>query len=295
MNSFDRKFGPDFFESLPTVPGVYRMLNQDEKVVYVGKAKNLRRRLGQYRNAKRCKRDRKMLAILKSASRIVFETCATDLDAVLLETRLIQELKPRWNVAGAFSFLYPMVGIAEAGTGRLLFCLSTLPEQFPEFSFHGAYRSREITRDAFFALMRLLRYVGHAIPKGQLGTDPGKRYSYVVGFRQIPPGWVELWDQFFRGQSNRALEELILALLENAGARSIAAEVQDGIDALKRFWKHEAQALEKARRMTGLAIYPVPQKERDLLFLKYRNPSLDFGKSGESGKTGSPRPAAPLD
>ena len=48
---------------------------------------------------------------------------------------------------------------------RLKFLSSdAVRDQYPGFEFHGAYRSRKITGDAFFALMRLLRFVGHLNP-----------------------------------------------------------------------------------------------------------------------------------
>ena len=95
----------------PPVPGVYSFFNSDEKIIYVGQSKNLRRRLGQYKNAKRVKRHSKMRKILSEASRLEYEVCASPLEAEILETQLIQRLRPKWNVMGAFYFLYPMIGM----------------------------------------------------------------------------------------------------------------------------------------------------------------------------------------
>ena len=72
------------------------MYDQAQQLIYVGKAKNLRRRLSQYRHAKRLKKHSKMRSIIKAAERIEHEVCATELDAFLLETRLIQAHRPRW-------------------------------------------------------------------------------------------------------------------------------------------------------------------------------------------------------
>src|SRR5688500_8733930 len=109
MKKFDRKFGVEFLPNLPACPGVYRVLNDEGQTVYVGKAKNLRRRLAQYRNAKRCKAHRKMRSIIGDAAKIEWEIYPSDLEACLQEAKLIQTLRPRWNVAGAFAFLYPLV------------------------------------------------------------------------------------------------------------------------------------------------------------------------------------------
>ena len=66
------------------------------------------------------------------------------------------------------------------------------------------------------------------------------------------------------------MEELILNLVENAGARRNPSKVQESLDELKRFWKHEVLTLSKARKATGCVEWPVPQYQRDLMFLSYR-------------------------
>ena len=265
MRAFDKKFGAEFVAELPPTPAVYRIYAADGALIYVGKAKNLRRRLGQYRNAKRRKKHFKMRQIVADAARIEFDLCASDLEACLLEARLIQDHRPRWNTAGAFFFLYPLVGIRfEAGVTR--FCYTTQPESFPEFEFHGAYRSRGITGGAFWALAELLGYVGHRVPRDRKRVVP--KYSYVVGFRQLPEPWMPKWREFLKGDSREAMELLVLALVENAGARRKGKEIQQALNRLKIFWRFEACSLKRVRETTGYGAYPVPQKERDFIYLK---------------------------
>lgn len=104
MRLFDRKLGEDFLLSVPTSPGIYRIYDNQSQLIYVGKAKNLKRRIGQYRNAKRRKKHQKMQKIIQNADRIQFDICASELDAELMETQLIQAFRPKWNTAGAFFF-----------------------------------------------------------------------------------------------------------------------------------------------------------------------------------------------
>src|SRR5690606_25512822 len=110
--TFDRKFGPQSLLQIPNSAGVYRFYDDSNSVIYVGKAKNLRRRLSQYRNARRLKAHRRMNQIVREASRVEFEVCQNEKEALLLENRLIQELKPKWNISGAYSFLYPFIGFS---------------------------------------------------------------------------------------------------------------------------------------------------------------------------------------
>lgn len=267
LKKFDQKFGDDFIRQLPTLPGVYLIRDHSDELIYVGKAKNLKRRLAQYRNAKRCKKHHKMRAIVSDAASVEHRVCSSELDALLLETQLIQEHRPRWNVAGAFFFLYPMVGIREDHLG-IWFCYTAEPEKYSEFQFSGAFRSRLITGEAFFSLMKLLPYIGHRITAP---VKSGNRSGYVFGFRRIPKNWIALLESFWRGNSKAALETLALELVENAAARRKAAEVQELLNHLVRFWKHEALPLARAMSQDGRVGYPVPQRERDILFLKARS------------------------
>src|SRR5438094_5253797 len=213
--NFDLKFGAEFLESVPGSPGVYLVYDRQDDLIYVGKAKNLKRRLSPYRNTLQRKKHRRMRGIVKEAARIEIQCAQTDLDACLTEAILIQKHRPRWNIVGAYSFLYPLIGIRSAN-GNIEFCMTTTPEavlkECPGFEFHGAFRSRRITGDAFFALMRLLRFVGHVNPSKRRSGLP--RYSYIFSFRRLPSSWAGIWASFYKGESGLAMEELTLNLGE---------------------------------------------------------------------------------
>ena len=270
MRTFDRKFGPDFISGVPPEPGIYRLYDGTGVVIYVGKARNLRRRLAQYRATGRTKKDRKRRALVRLAHRIDWQVCASELEASLTEVELIQTLRPRRNIAAAFSFLYPFIGIKVDG-GETRFCLTTSPEAFAAFEVHGAFRSRDITREAFFALMRLLRLVAHPTARRRRERQRVPRYSHVFAFRRFPRDWPDLWRALLRGASRAALEELSLRLLDHAAARARGAAVEADLRALERFFDAEASTLAAAIAATGYAGYPVPQRDRDALFLRYRN------------------------
>ena len=275
MRTFDRAFGKEKLALTPESPGIYRFYDEAGALIYVGKAKNLRRRLAQYRNAKRRKKHAKMRKIVAEAVRLEHETCADEFAALRLETEWIQTHRPKWNVAGAFFFLYPMIGIARDGT-ILRLCYTTMPDVLPGFSFHGAFRSRERTKDAFFALTELLRLLGHVESRPRrsrriaiaAGPERAPRGSaYVYGFRQIPESFAERLDAFFRGENLSALEELAVLLLERPTAVARRLETQERLRAVRLFWRHEAQALKRARESAGFDAYPVSQRDRDQVFI----------------------------
>lgn len=270
VRTFDRKFGAGFLAGVPSAPGVYSLYDATGALLYVGKARDLRRRLAQYRTTRWSKKARKRRRLVSAAARIAWECCASELEASLAEIRLIQTLRPRENITGAFPFLYPFVGVHADGR-ETHFCLTTSPAAFPAFELHGAFRSRAVTREAFFALVRLLRFVGHAAARRRRGRTTTPRHSHVRTFRRLPSDWPAMWSGFLRGASRDALEHLCLCLLEHAGARARSTEVQDDLRALQRFFDDEASPLARALAATGYPAYPVPQTDRDALFLSYRD------------------------
>ena len=269
MRAFDRTFGADFLAGVPAAPGVYRFHDAVGGLLYIGKAANLRRRLAQYRLAGRRKAERKRRALVRAAARITWEVSESPLAAALAEIRLIQTLRPPGNVATAYPFLYPFVGLHVEGD-ETYFCLTTSPAAFPGVAFHGAFRSRDVTREAFYCLVDLLRYVGHPVPRHRCRRLGAARHSVVRGFRRLPAGSAAAWAGLLRGESRAALEALALRLVEHAGARARRTEIRDALRAIARFFEEEACALARVRAATGFADYPVPQLARDLLFTQSR-------------------------
>ena len=274
MRAFDRTFGADFLAGVPTAPGVYRFHDAAGGLLYVGKAANLRRRLAQYRLAGRRKKERKRRTLVRATARITWEVCGSPLAAALAEIRLIQTLRPPRNVASAYPFLYPFVGLHVEGD-ETYFCLTTSPEAFPAIAFHGAFRSREITREAFYRLVELLRYVGHPVPRHRCRRLGAARHSVVRGFRRLPAGSAAAWAGLLRGESRAALETLALRLVDHAGARARRGEIHEALRSIARFFDEEACALARVRTATGFAAYPVPQLARDLLFTQTRLQPLE--------------------
>ena len=95
--------GQSFFQQLPETPGVYLMHGADESVLYVGKAKSLRHRLGTYRVANPDRMPRRTLRLLRLVRRIVWEELADEQAALRREAELLLYLKPRFNRAGVWT------------------------------------------------------------------------------------------------------------------------------------------------------------------------------------------------
>ena len=86
----------DYLKTLDSSPGVYRMLDRESRVLYVGKARNLRARVSNYaRPAGHSPRIARMISMTAS---MMFLTTRTETEALLLEQNLIKQLKPKFNV-----------------------------------------------------------------------------------------------------------------------------------------------------------------------------------------------------
>lgn len=96
--------------TIPKAPGVYIMRDANERVVYVGKAKNLRDRVGTY-FSQPLGYTRKMDGLIESLSRIQVEVVGSELEALLLESQLIRRYQPRYNTALRSHEQYPFIRV----------------------------------------------------------------------------------------------------------------------------------------------------------------------------------------
>ena len=86
----------DYLKTLDSSPGVYRMLDRESRVLYVGKARNLRARVSNY--ARPSGHSPRIARMISMTASMMFLTTRTETEALLLEQNLIKQLKPKFNV-----------------------------------------------------------------------------------------------------------------------------------------------------------------------------------------------------
>ena len=86
----------DYLRTLDGSPGVYRMLDAEARVLYVGKARNLKARVSNY--ARPSGHSARIARMIRETASMMFLTTRTEVEALLLEQNLIKQLKPRYNV-----------------------------------------------------------------------------------------------------------------------------------------------------------------------------------------------------
>lgn len=103
-------------ENLPDCPGCYQYLNKEGVIIYVGKAKNLKRRVSSYFNKEQTGKTRVLVRLIADIRYIVVNTEA---DALLLENNLIKKHKPRYNVLLKDDKTYPSICISNDSFPRV--------------------------------------------------------------------------------------------------------------------------------------------------------------------------------
>ncbi len=98
----EQRLGRTFFRKAPRRPGVYLMRDAADNVLYVGKAKDLRQRLNNYRVANPDRMPRRHLRMVREVMRIEFQFCPTETLALAHEAQLLRSLKPKFNRAGVW-------------------------------------------------------------------------------------------------------------------------------------------------------------------------------------------------
>ena len=259
-----------FLEYIPSSPGVY-ILSEGEDILYVGKSKDLHQRLSQYKSASRRKKHRKMRTLFKVTTHISLHLCKDETEALLLENRFIQELEPPMNVAGAYYFLYPFIGVCRhpENPKQLNIIYSTDESALHEdnWQYYGCYRSRLDSKNAFHSLSFLLGLLGHEDSRAARQLVPAE-FTIVRCFRQIDSQLDQDLQDFLSGKTKHLLLRLAEALLEKPGARDKAKEVQLNLRSLARFYHNECQRLRQALQASDSTSATISQEDRDALFIR---------------------------
>jgi len=142
----------DIITSVPEAPGVYLIKNEDGEVIYVGKAKSLRKRLSSYLGRELSS---KTLAMMSHAADIDFRLCSSESLALLREANLIHRYKPKYNVSLRDDKSFPMVKISNEEFPAV--CITRKKENDGAHYF-GPYTSAGLLREALKIIRRQFPY-----------------------------------------------------------------------------------------------------------------------------------------
>jgi excinuclease ABC subunit C len=229
-------------KTIPLGPGVYRFLDTKSEVLYVGKARSLKKRVSSYFRPTGSALSPKVQALVSHIAGIEITLTHTESEALLLENNLIKSLRPRYNVVLRDDKSYPYIFVSEA-------------QEYPRLAFHrgakhekgryfGPYPSASAVRESLNLLQK-------AFPVRQCDDSFFRNRSrpclqYQIKRCSAPcVGYVEreqyLQDVrhamlFLEGKSRQVIEELVKKMEQAATSEEfeVAGMYRDRIAALKR-------------------------------------------------------------
>ena len=163
------RLGTTFFRDLPQQPGVYLLRDRTGVVVYVGKAKNLRKRLASYRVANPERLRTRHLRLLHSVEQIEVQTCESESAALAKEASLLRNLRPRFNRAGTWPGTSKWVGFRCSELGLEIAVSEQVLsgwECYGPFGYNAYFLRAAVAR----LLWRVLKPDSPAVPCGWSGV-----------------------------------------------------------------------------------------------------------------------------
>lgn len=130
-------FSPEEVKNLPNKPGIYKFLSSDHKILYVGKAKNIRKRVASYFHSKTFK-GRKTQRLIGETKNIEVTIVNSEFDAFLLENSLIKEYQPKYNILLKDDKTFPFICVTNERFPRVI---STRKRDPGSGTYFGPYAS----------------------------------------------------------------------------------------------------------------------------------------------------------
>jgi len=144
---------PEQLSNLPNVPGVYRFYNAEEKVLYVGKAKDLKKRISSYFTKQH--ENGKTALMIKQVTRVETIVVNTEVEALLLENTLIKEYQPRYNILLKDDKTYPWICIKKERFPRVFSTRNPIKDGSQYFGPYASVRTMRTVLDLIKQLYKL--------------------------------------------------------------------------------------------------------------------------------------------
>ncbi|MBI4313774.1 MAG: excinuclease ABC subunit UvrC [Candidatus Omnitrophica bacterium] len=260
-----------FVRTLPETPGVYFMKDAQGKIMYVGKAINIRKRVASYfqfaegTDSARRTREPKTRILVRQIASIEFVQTATEAEALLVEASCIKEWKPKYNIELRDDKSYPLIKVTIQEEFPRIFVGRGEPE--PGVKVIGPFTNAALLRQALSAIRRIFPFrTCRALPKRAC-------LDYYIGLCPAPcikkierEQYLQMLEKVFKileGQKTQVLEELTVQMKEDSKAQRYedAARLRDQIAALtelstrpRRFLPSDA--LDDLRRLLNLPALP---------------------------------------
>jgi len=276
-------------KSLPDVPGVYYYKNKSEEIIYVGKAKSLKKRINSYFTGKE-NISNKTSELLRTFENIEWTETESELHALLLESKEIKRLKPKFNVADKKYTKFPFISLTTSNEfPRLVMAYSHLNNGD---EFFGPFRSYTMVEEICKIIdknFRLRKCVEDLRPDVNF---PGciyfqmKRCSSPCNLKQSKDEYlmeVNKVRNFLSGFSNGIIDELEEKMENSVTDLQFekAISLREQIAALKKVFKRTSNVSTSINKNNLVVILPnsIEDKTIDVYFIK-QGQLVDFRTVG---------------
>ncbi|MEW5758957.1 MAG: excinuclease ABC subunit UvrC [Candidatus Omnitrophota bacterium] len=281
----------DFKELIVNAPntcGVYLMRDVRKNIIYIGKARNLKKRISTYFSSGQ-KQVLKTFTLVNNIASVEYIKTTNEASALLLENALIKKYQPKYNISLKDDKSYPAIIITNEEFPRVF--IGRPYKQTGDFKYYGPYPDAALLREAFKILRRIFKFrTCKNLPKESL---PAARkaclYSKLnlcfapcadrktkLKYRQI----INNVSLFLEGRYEELINSLTKKMFEAAKRKHFeeAKELRDEINALGSLFNIEDRAQNDLESL---------KKTLDLNKIPLRIEAFDISSIGESFKAGS--------
>lgn len=157
-------------KSLPEEPGIYKFYNEEKSIIYVGKAKNLKKRVNSYFGSNKNK-DRKTRRLVSQIEDVQFSVVLRESEALLLENNLIKQHQPKYNVLLKDGKTYPYIVITKERFPRIF---HTRRKDDKRGEYFGPYPSVRIQKEVIELLQKLFKFRTCKLSLSKKNIEAGK-------------------------------------------------------------------------------------------------------------------------
>lgn len=189
LKSLPPHLPPELADELPEGPGVYRFYGENDALLYVGKAKDIRTRVLQHWQG--AANDTKSQKLAELTRRVDWTETGGELGALLLEAKQVRELLPLYNRALRGCKQVWTLVVADDGAAPLIAPLNQWPLSFANSDAFGVFKSAAVARRALVGLARehelCLRMLGLEVSRGScFAYQLGKCRGTCLGLEPLP-------------------------------------------------------------------------------------------------------------
>ena len=288
------RFSPEEISKLPDNPGVYRYYDQEDVLIYVGKAKSLKKRVSSYfnKNAGVNRKTRRLVAEIKT---IEITLVNSEFDALLLENNLIKQNQPKYNILLKDDKTFPYICVSNERFPRIYSTRKFIPSVG---TYYGPYANVKVMNNVLRLInnvftLRTCRYdlSEENIKKGKfkvcleyhIGNCQGpceglqSEESYLQDVDQatnILKGNLSMPKSYFKDRMNEAAERLEF---------EVAQKFKDKLEMVDRF---QAKSVVVSPKIADLDVFTIISDEKYAFvnYLRIKNGTINLSQTSEVKK-----------